>query len=271
MRDSREPAQANAYLPAEGEPLAESAPRVLAARLRAARHAADISQAALAEAMRLRGFNWRQTTVAKSEAGDRPVLFAEMVALSQIFKLGFDYFLFEGTELDSVVEEAARRARELSMEMAALENRFNAVNYGMEQSHCIVSMGKAISRFVKTGDASALIIDAEEAFARWRHLCLYGCEAVYEAVGLNPEKIKQADREALRVVATADQEKIHQLTEEQLLEESGEHLLALSDFLEGKEVDDGFIASLRDAGEWSSFMAGALLSMLRSTSARGQY
>jgi transcriptional regulator with XRE-family HTH domain len=263
MRDSREPTHANASDEAAPLSLAESAPRVLASRIRAARRALGVSQSALAEAMRVRGFNWRQTTVAKSEAGDRPILFAEVVALTQIFKRGFEYFMFEGTELDSIVDEARRTARDLAVAMDELEVQFNAINNDLDLNYCIADMGGAISKYKKTGDHQALATDVVSCFSRWHSTCVFGMEEVYESVGVDYRLITDADRAALIYIAEKEQAQVEGLTEEQLQYESGERLNALSDFLEGKEVSDAFTETLRTGHQYTSFMAGAVLKILQ--------
>ncbi|MGW3936476.1 hypothetical protein [Streptomyces phaeochromogenes] len=263
MRDSREPTQANAADRPTRETLAESVPRVFAGRLRAARRAAGISQAALAEAMRVRGFNWRQTTVAKSEAGDRPVLFAEALAMTQILKREFEYFLFEGTELDNTIDEAKRTADALVKALAEVEFQFHALNNDLQLNYCIIAMGKAISKYQKSGNGEVLGREVLECFSRWASTCVFGMGDVYESVGIDPERIKELDRKALSHVAQLEQERTDRLTQEQLMDDSPERLNAVSDFLAGKEVDGAFIDSLRDGHQWASFMAGAVLAVLQ--------
>jgi transcriptional regulator with XRE-family HTH domain len=59
-----------------------------AVRLRERRSVWHLSQQEVADQMRLEGFRWRQTTVAKIEGGKRPLLLNEAVALDGLFKVG---------------------------------------------------------------------------------------------------------------------------------------------------------------------------------------
>ncbi|MGI5162746.1 hypothetical protein ACQEU3_47070 [Spirillospora sp. CA-253888] len=53
-------------------------------RARDRRKALGISQAAFADLMRRRGHTWRQTTVAKTEAAQRPLLYDEALAVADL-------------------------------------------------------------------------------------------------------------------------------------------------------------------------------------------
>jgi transcriptional regulator with XRE-family HTH domain len=263
MRDSREPTPTNGEGESPRETLAESVPRVFAARLRAARRAAEVSQAVLADAMRYRGFNWRQTTVAKSEAGDRPVLFAEAIALSQIFKRGLEYFLFEGTEVDSVVDEAAREIDSLEAALAEAEVHVLALKNDLDLNRCTFSLGSAISKHQKTGDWPSLANEVLRAFSRWGPTCLDALDDLVEGVGIDPVEIVRLDHEVLVQIAKDEKEMTDKLSQEDLAYDSPERLIAISDFLEGKEVPEVFLAAMRDEDKWTSFMAGAVLGLFQ--------
>ncbi|GAA0215620.1 hypothetical protein GCM10009527_009350 [Actinomadura nitritigenes] len=60
---------------------------LLGRTLKYLREARQMSQESVAEAMNSAGFSWRQTTAAKTEAGQRPVRVNEVVALAQLFKV----------------------------------------------------------------------------------------------------------------------------------------------------------------------------------------
>ena len=62
--------------------------QVFGQRLRDLRTARGWSQQQVADAMGELGFNWRQTTAAKTEAAERPVPVGEVVALAGLFGVG---------------------------------------------------------------------------------------------------------------------------------------------------------------------------------------
>jgi transcriptional regulator with XRE-family HTH domain len=62
-------------------------------RLRAFRRVRGWSQAELAEEMKGAGFNWRQTTVAKAEAAERPLRLNEAMEVAATFGMTLTEFL----------------------------------------------------------------------------------------------------------------------------------------------------------------------------------
>ena len=62
------------------------------ARVRELRTRRDMHQAVLALAMRRSGFRWHQQTVARVEAGSRPVRLNEATALAEIFGVPLETF-----------------------------------------------------------------------------------------------------------------------------------------------------------------------------------
>jgi transcriptional regulator with XRE-family HTH domain len=93
-------------LPGEADPDA-----VLARRLRELRETARLTQRQLADRMTGAGYQMHQTTIAKIEAGQRPVIVGEAVALARII----------GVDLAALVTEpAAPDSRELANAKAAL-------------------------------------------------------------------------------------------------------------------------------------------------------
>lgn len=81
-------------------------------RLRDVRLSLDLSQQTVAEEMVRAGFSWGQTTVAKTEAADRPIRINEVAALSHIL----------GTDIATLVDTSetalafAERAAQLQLE-----------------------------------------------------------------------------------------------------------------------------------------------------------
>lgn len=59
----------------------------LARALRTAREALGMSQENVAQAMSLYDFNWRQTTVQKTEAASRPIRVNEAIALAEVLRI----------------------------------------------------------------------------------------------------------------------------------------------------------------------------------------
>ncbi|MFA3877571.1 helix-turn-helix domain-containing protein [Streptomyces sp. MMCC 100] len=109
MTDKRESTQAN------GDAEVSQAARLrrkLGRRLRLARVARGLSQQGVADAMKAYGFNWVQTTVAKTEGADRPAQFVEVVALADVLGRDIGFFLSGRTDLDRLKDEiAAERAQ----------------------------------------------------------------------------------------------------------------------------------------------------------------
>lgn len=69
------------------------------------------SQSDLAAQMRDKGFQWQQTTVAKSESAGRPVRYSELVALAEIFMMT-PYSLFTSlSEQENTIERGDKRRR----------------------------------------------------------------------------------------------------------------------------------------------------------------
>lgn len=84
---------------------------VFARRLRELRQAARLTQRDVALRMVMRGYNWHQTTCAKSEVGDRPAYIGEAMALAEILGVSIT---------DLVTEPLTEDERELAEAQAAL-------------------------------------------------------------------------------------------------------------------------------------------------------
>ena len=65
--------------------MTDTAEAVFGVRLRALRQRMGFTQAELAREMRRAGFNWHQTTVAKTEAAQRPIRVNEADHVAAIF------------------------------------------------------------------------------------------------------------------------------------------------------------------------------------------
>lgn len=67
-------------------------------RIRDHRLSLALSQQMLAAAMTQLGFSWRQTTVAKTEAAERPIRVNELAALAEIFGVGIAQLVDDSPE-----------------------------------------------------------------------------------------------------------------------------------------------------------------------------
>lgn len=65
------------------------------ARVRALREAKGWSQQEIADRMKRRGFDWMQSTVAKTEAAARPIRINEAFALARVFDESINALIYE--------------------------------------------------------------------------------------------------------------------------------------------------------------------------------
>lgn len=91
--------------------------RAFGARVRAVRERKGLSQNAMSLHMQVvHGFPWHQTTVAKTEAGERPIKLAEAVALADALDVRLFALLHD--DLDDQERRAAERTAALRELMA---------------------------------------------------------------------------------------------------------------------------------------------------------
>ncbi|RAY13610.1 hypothetical protein DPM19_18195 [Actinomadura craniellae] len=109
--------------------------------LRGMRTARGLSQEDVAQMMTAAGFSWRQTTVAKTEAGARPVRLNEAVALAYFFGLTVDDMLGNtpGSEHVSKAESAYRITQSLTAhaELRAVEAKRRAERAAQEHEESV--------------------------------------------------------------------------------------------------------------------------------------
>lgn len=261
MRDQREPTHVNVAAQAESEVLADHLPKVLASRLRAARKAVGASQAAVAKAMADRGFSWRQTTVAKSEAADRPVLFAEVAALSQIYKKKIEYFLYPGTELDGLLDEAYSDMSSIRAALAEAERGAAALKSDLDLYECITALASDIRRYQSSSDSGPLLNGVWSALRRWGYRCLTMYE-VYESVEIDREQLEAVDSVALVEAARIVQGLSARLASYEGKDVESGFFAGVDAFLEGKEVSAEVIETLRGGPEWTAFAAPLLADLI---------
>jgi transcriptional regulator with XRE-family HTH domain len=72
---------------------AKTPEQVAGERIRETRQARHLTQAALAKAMQGLGYNWLQTTVAKTEAAERPLRINEVTDLAGVLGVEISYLL----------------------------------------------------------------------------------------------------------------------------------------------------------------------------------
>jgi transcriptional regulator with XRE-family HTH domain len=94
-------------------PLADELDEALAKRIRELRTEAGLTQQQLAERMTLAGSKMHQTTIAKIEAGERPVVVGEAVLLAALLNASLDDLIAVAGATDKSSNAMRRAAREL--------------------------------------------------------------------------------------------------------------------------------------------------------------
>jgi transcriptional regulator with XRE-family HTH domain len=260
MRDKRESTQPNAPRQAA---FADRLPKVLASRLRTARRAIGLSQGAVAAAMNDRGFSWRQTTVAKTEAADRPVLFAEVAALAQIYKREIEYFLYAGTELDGLVDEATRELDGIRHALSETAKMLAALKNDRNLYECTIGVATSIQRYRNTGDSGSLLGDIRMLVSRWGYMCLT-LEDVFEAIGVTQEQLAAVDERGLEQSARWERDRYGAYAHLKADGSVPETLTSVVDFLEGKEASEALINVLREGGAWADTVTSLLTDLVIS-------
>lgn len=261
MRDKRESTHTNGSEDDRAPVMASQLPKALGGRLRTARMAMGLSQGAVAKTMSDRGFPWRQTTVAKSEGADRPVLFSEVAALAQIYRRPIEYFLHPGTTLDGVLDQAKSELQSIYHAREEAEQALSALRNDQRLYECTTGLAHSVVRYQNTSDGGLLLADLQYLTSTFGQLVLE-IDDVYEALDLEEAQIVALDDAALREVAQAEMEGYRRLSEHDMQYESTELLIGLSDFLDGKEVPDSLLAALRDGTDWPNLMAQMLADLL---------
>lgn len=245
--------------------MADRLPNVLASRLRAARRAVGLSQGAVATAMRDRGFSWRQTTVAKSEAADRPVLFAEVAALAQIYRKDIEYFLYAGTELDALMDEAQRELASIEESLKQTAQMLASLKNDRQLYECMTGVASSIQRYRNTGDGGTLLGDLRMVLNRWGYQCLT-MEDVFESIEITPKQLLAVDVTGLEYAAQVEWGKRGAAAYRKVDDtEMPELLRGVGDFLEGKEVSDALLEMLRENGIWVDTVAPLLADLVISS------
>lgn len=87
-----------------------TAEELFAAAVRRYREELGISQGELARRMTAQGYAWHQTTVARTESGDRPARLGEAVALSAILRFSLDTLTHETSDAAARADHEYRAA-----------------------------------------------------------------------------------------------------------------------------------------------------------------
>jgi transcriptional regulator with XRE-family HTH domain len=129
-----------------------AAEQYLPENLRALRERKGISQAALAKAMKDRGWPWHQTSVSRIEAGVQALGFGETVDLAQVLGITPDRLTWAGPEAaeSGLVSTAAGRLRVAWRETAVAAARLHDAREAADRR--IAEAAK--SRFPRVRDAA---------------------------------------------------------------------------------------------------------------------
>ncbi|MGQ4358898.1 hypothetical protein [Streptomyces sp. SAS_272] len=200
-----------------------------------------------------RGFSWRQSTVAKSEAADRPVLFAEVAALAQLYRRPIEYFLYPGTELDSLLDQAMAELRSLAGALEGAQQHVEMLKSDMRLHECNAGLIHSLVRYRNTSDGGLLLSDLQFLLLEYGRMVLE-MDDVYESIGLGEEHPAIIDHEVLAELAKAEEAKYQKLSEEDLKWESPELLNNLSAMAQKGDVDDAFVHFMRKSTPWPDFV-----------------
>lgn len=161
-----------------------------------------MSQQAVADAMAALGFSWRQTTVAKSEGADRPILFTEVVALSTILKRNLDYFLSGRNALDEKMEGIQLRLASVESTVQSAEAMLRASQEDRERVKLQQMVGVLILEYSRSLDSGPLKHELDR-LVELRKLDLAEVKDLLVAAGVPVRVVESVDSQALRRAAEA--------------------------------------------------------------------
>jgi transcriptional regulator with XRE-family HTH domain len=118
--------------------------RILAARVREIREKLGMTQAAVARDMTALGLSMRQSTIAKIEAGQRPVYLNEAVRLAAVLR----------TELDDLITDPRQRGMEDALN-AAREAERDLLGRLLQAQHALTQRRAALDAAQKAFSDSA--------------------------------------------------------------------------------------------------------------------
>jgi transcriptional regulator with XRE-family HTH domain len=102
-----------------------------------------LTQAELAEAMQGLGYSWIQTTVAKTEAADRPLRLNEVADLAQVLRVRLPELVSTDTDwalrsIVSTVDMYASHAKRLESEIEELTQQLEAKKQSLEETRKLI-------------------------------------------------------------------------------------------------------------------------------------
>lgn len=204
--------------------------------------------------MNERGINWRQTTVAKTEKADRPVLFVEAVALSRILGRSIDEFLTETGPLDELVDQLRNEIAQLGHELDALRRRALTFDERLQATRVNHQMALTVVQYANDADSGPLLEGIQQIVKAYRHH-VFHAERVYELLQISVDDLREVDGRALQEAILCEDRYIRSLTEQELMDQTGAYLNAVTGYLSGKEVSEEFLAFMRGSDAWASYLA----------------
>lgn len=127
----------------------------LGERVRELRQARGWSQDHLARRMRSIGFNWMQSTVAKTEAAERPIRVGEAASLATVFEVDIADLFRSG------IHPLVQRMQLLASELHVANQDYRAQKYVLEEAERVVDSVKdrlgalqVLSRYLSGGETS---------------------------------------------------------------------------------------------------------------------
>ncbi|MEU3000222.1 helix-turn-helix transcriptional regulator [Streptomyces sp. NPDC006995] len=250
MRDSRKPTPTNEAVDATR---AESAARLVAQQVREARTEIGWSQQSLAEAMGAYGFAWRQTTVAKVEAADRPVLFTEVLALSHILARPVDYFFEAPDAIQVAIEEATRDVELALRRYHEAQASLNRATYDLMREECVYGVAMAARSYRASYDSGVLRHELDGLYERFGGT-LVEYNHAYKAVPVLRHELDLIDREALKEVAEGYLRAASALSEREIAEDGAEILNGADDYLRTGEADPALLSEFRRSKRWGDLV-----------------
>lgn len=164
--------------------------------LREARARTRTSQERLANGMKSLGFAWHQTTVAKTESGQRPLLFREAVALANLLRFDLSQTTqVAGTAVDKWLKNREIEVQELAATLASAEKAVDSARHRHERSKVGYDFFKAVRDFDKTHDATALLHTMAAIYSTYAYAYVHDQE-VLDLLALPDVRNGSADLEA---------------------------------------------------------------------------
>ncbi|MFE3475721.1 helix-turn-helix domain-containing protein [Streptomyces bacillaris] len=258
MRDSRKPTPAIGAVDLSDH--ADASARLVAAQLREARRESGWSQQSLAEAMGAFGFAWRQTTVAKAEAADRPLLFTEVLALSQILIKPVEYFFEKPDAIQMAVEESARDMERALQRFHEAQSVLARSTYELQHEECVFGVASAARNYRTSYDSGLLRHELDGLYERFGGgLAVFN--QAYKAVPVLRHELEAIDKDALREVAERCLSQARELSEEEIAEDGAEVLIEADRYLKEGEADPALLSEFRLFPRWGDLFCFHLVEL----------